>query len=154
MRGEFGRCWHRRILNSPLPMDTRKLQLRVEQFPLREIWKLDKKTLHNKGQHRLDGRERDTALLKKKPHPSCSASWPGVLSKAWSFSRRNGGFESTLGTSALRPVQEKWDPIISSFENQWRMHQENYRTLGKVKLALKGPMNRLTWPRQQHKNTT
>ena len=28
------------------------LQLPVEQFPLREVWKLDGKNLHNKGQHR------------------------------------------------------------------------------------------------------
>ena len=49
-----------RILNSPPPMDATNLQLSVEQFPLREMWKLNARNLRTDGQHRRDGRSRDT----------------------------------------------------------------------------------------------
>ena len=48
-RGLLGRWRHRSTLNSPPPMDRTNLQLSLEQLPLRENKKLDKKNPHNKG---------------------------------------------------------------------------------------------------------
>lgn len=67
----------------------------VEQFPLREIWKLDEKNLHNKGQHG-EGWKRQRyspAEGKTTPHPSHSASQSGASSKVQSFSQRSRRFE-------------------------------------------------------------
>ena len=48
---QVSRLQHRQTLNSPPVMDTTNLQLLLEQLPLRENWKQDKKNPHNKGQH-------------------------------------------------------------------------------------------------------
>ena len=48
------RWWHRRTLNSPPPMNTMNLQLLLQQLPLRENGKLDKKNPHNKWQTEVE----------------------------------------------------------------------------------------------------
>ena len=104
---EFWRLQHRRTLNSPPPINTTNLRLNVEQFPLREIWKLDLKNLHNKELHYTDrgGRGRNIALLRIKSYPNHGISWPGAISKVWNFSHRSGGSEqgiyATVGSLAL-----------------------------------------------------
>lgn len=47
------RWQHKWSLNSPPPVDTTNLQLLLKLLPLKENWKLDKKTPHNKGWCRL-----------------------------------------------------------------------------------------------------
>ena len=47
---DSGRVVARRTLNSPSPIDRKNFQPLVEQLPLRENWKLDKRNSHNKGQ--------------------------------------------------------------------------------------------------------
>lgn len=44
--GGSSKWWHRKILNSHLPMDTANLQLYMEQFPLKNNWKLAEQLIH------------------------------------------------------------------------------------------------------------
>ena len=44
------RWWCKQTLNSPPLMDATNLQLFLEQLPVKENWKLDKKNPYSKGQ--------------------------------------------------------------------------------------------------------
>ena len=49
------------------------------QWPLRGNWELDKKSPHNKGERWQRWKRQKYPSAEEKPHPSCSASWPGTI---------------------------------------------------------------------------
>ena len=93
-------------------MDTTNLQLFVERFPRREIWKLDEKNLHSKVKHREGWKRQRYSPAEEKSTPGHGDSRSGVISKVGSLSCRRDS------SSTLDPAQETQDLKTPGFENQ------------------------------------
>lgn len=100
-RGGGPRWWCRKILNSPPPTDTWNQQLRMKQFPEKDLkisWRVPlqqmRKEPHQNGKR---GRE---VVSQKNPPQWCDLQSGGV-SHIWSFFLRSGGLCLTWGTLTL-----------------------------------------------------
>lgn len=142
------------ILGSPPPTDTTNLQLHMEKSPLKGTWKLNRQSIHNKGQHHKEQERKKYSPTMKIKHPSHSVSWSGGISKVQNLSLRSEGFKFYIRYLNSQILHRKGEPSKHlSLKAKGEYIQNNYGTAGKEKSAYKGLMHRFNPQRNQYKST-
>lgn len=137
--------WHRKILNSPPPTDT-KIYSTWNNFCKKKKWKPDKQHLHNKklkGHIEMSGRDRDIVSLIASPQ----AQWPTIgrdCKNIELFSGEQKICAPYQGSQPLNPAPETWATKTSGCEANGHYICKNHRITGNREPNRKGLMCRLT----------
>ena len=119
--GRRPRWQNRRMQSSPLPMNTPKIYLHVEQFSLKTNWRLAERLLHSqdsKKEHMVSSRKGREAISLG-PGPLGGDTEEEGVTWAWRYPpQRVSSSNHILGTPALGSDTRKTSPL-NWFENQW-----------------------------------
>lgn len=128
---DFGSKWQcRKVLNSHSPIDTLKLQLYTEQFPLEKNLKTGWATTSQQANERWTSKAKTESH--HKPHPQHGNPHLGENSKPTAIPWVLKGLYTTSGMPTFKT--NTWEkPKTSGFEDQWGSCPQDPQGFGKLR---------------------